>query len=147
MQRYGISDRALGKGEVIELSDDDEPNIVIEPRSPTLQVQPSELPKGRPDDNSSRDQMNTQPQANVISIESRITPANATSNIMQIRHENGVEQDLDEIETPMNQESELDIETEGPCGKCGNYVFGFAALAHARWHEQMDDSSRADLVQ
>lgn len=141
MQRYGISNNALMNGEVIEVSDDDESQIDdrVDLSPPQiLAPQQSEAPMGNSYDS---DRTGTKPERVFITAEASL----ASTDFPQIPQED-VEQDSSDTESMSNQEQN-DAEAEGPCAKCGNYVFAFAAQAHARWHEQMDaESSGTDLA-
>jgi hypothetical protein len=149
MHRYGISENITVKGEVIEVSDDDEPSVVRERK---LSGQPHKLsvkPTIRPDHSSDNDNKQAGPPA-AIASRPRIATAEDTIPIKQdTLNVDGVGAAEDVTGTPSstNQDSDVDNDSEGACEKCGSYVFGFAALAHARWHEQMDpDATEAGVV-
>jgi hypothetical protein len=149
MHRYGISENITVKGEVIEVSDDDEPCVVSGRSHSGRPREVSAKPTKRPDHSSDRDHEQVEPHVSIAS-RPRIT---AAEDAIPIKQETlgidgvGGAQDETDTESSTNQDNDIDAEPEGPCEKCGSYVFGFAALAHARWHEQVDaDSTEVGVV-
>jgi hypothetical protein len=149
MHRYGISENITVKGEVIEVSDDDEP-YVVSGRAPPGRPREVSAEPTIPPDHSSDYLKHVEPHV-TIAARPRIA---AAEDAIPIKQETlgidgvGGAQDETDTESSTNQDSDIDNEPEGPCEKCGSHVFGFAALAHARWHEQMDaDSTEAGVVQ
>jgi hypothetical protein len=149
MHRYGISENITVKGEVIEVSDDDEPCVVSGRSHSGRPREVSAKPTKRPDHSSDRDHEQVEPHVSTAS-RPRIT---AAEDAIPIKEDTlnvdgvGAAEDVTGTPSSTNQDSDVDNDSEGACEKCGSYVFGFAALAHARWHEQMDpDATEAGVV-
>lgn len=149
MHRYGMTESITVKEEVIEVSDDDEPCVVGGKASAGRPDALEGKQTSRPDHSFDRNHDQAKPHS-PVALSSKIVAAEDAISVEKGKPcVNGVEEGQDETETESvtNQESDIE-EPEGPCEKCGSYVFGFAALAHARWHEQMEaDSTEAAVVQ
>ena len=141
MQRYGLSDGGWSKGEVIELSDDEESVEDVHPMEPATMTEQKDLSSGenRTEERSPADlpAMPSQKQGPYTAI----TATNGLSmgedpEVVQ-EQEVGVAAYSDTGATVSDDGDEPDADA-GVCPRCGTYVFGFAADAHARWHEQVE---------
>lgn len=144
MQRYGL---ASGVGweqdDVIELSDDEESvvGIPILKRSRNGSRSPEEALLSSTSPNS-------QCAEPAPSLDAVLPGSHA--EIRATKFEGSTlptispvpEQGLDGLQDDLNSSTSDDDEDEdgSPCSRCGSHVFGFAADAHARWHEQTEEA-------
>lgn len=139
MQRYGLSDGGWSKGEVIELSDDEESVEDVYPMESATMTEQKDLSSG---ENRTEERSLTELPAMPSQKQGSYTANTATNGLSMgedpevvQQQEVGVAAYSDTGTTASDDGNEPDA---GVCPRCGTYVFGFAADAHARWHEQVE---------
>jgi hypothetical protein len=140
MHRYGLSDGGWGKGEVIELSDDEDSvgdAVFVDPAAIAVNTEREEPSL---EENGSQTRLAREP----VSPTPRRQPsprADGTVNgrAVSLGSQALGEQEVDGEHHGFDSGSDnQDDEDGGTCRRCGTYVFGFAVDAHARWHQQTE---------
>lgn len=136
MQRYGLSDGGRGKGEVIELSDDEDSvgEIGSAESEGVVKREDTSSCEGELQRGGVTDSFPPPPQQG-----SRITNSTLNDHVVWEDPQPAEEQEIQKSQREIDlTTSDDELEDSGTCPKCGTYVFGFAADAHERWHEEAD---------